>query len=119
MRQNNAGCLNAFAATFSRIMLLTFWIARPVQWQAIMGGAPLLACLGFLFLPFTTMLYVWLQASSIGPIQGWDYLWLALGVITDLATIASAGYSNRDRIPAGMPGAEPHTPTTPTTPTTP
>jgi len=107
MRNNNAGCLNAMVAGFSRIMLLTFWLARPVQWTAAFNGSWLLPCLGFLFLPFTTMVYVWLQTATPGALEGLDYLWLLLAVVVDIATIGSAGYSNRDRIPAGMPGAQP------------
>lgn len=107
MRNNNAGCLNAITAGFSRIMLLTFWLARPVQWTNAFNGSWLLPCLGFLFLPFTTMIYVWLQTAQPGPLQGLDFVWLLLAVFVDVATIASAGYTNRDKIPAGMPGAQP------------
>jgi hypothetical protein len=106
MRNNNAGCLNVIVAGFSRIILLVFWISRPVQWNAVFGGSWLLPCLGFFFLPFTTLVYVWLQTSSPGPLQGIDFLWLLLAVVVDVATIGSAGYSNRERIPAGMPGAQ-------------
>jgi hypothetical protein len=40
-----------------------------------------------------------------GPIQGLDWLWLGLAVVVDIASIGSAGYSNRNRIPAGYPGS--------------
>lgn len=109
MRNNNAGCLNAIVAGFSRIILLVFWISRPLQWQQVFGDAWFLACLGFLFLPFTTLVYAWLILSNPGAgfsgISGLDWLWLALAVVVDVASAASAGYSNRDRIPAGMPGS--------------
>lgn len=105
MRNNNAGCLNVLVVGFSRIILLMFWIARPVQFNTVFGGSFLLPCLGFLILPFTTLVYVWLQTSSPGPIQGLDWLWLIVAVFIDLASVASAGYSNRDRIPAGYPGS--------------
>ncbi len=103
MRNNNTGCLNAVIATFARIMLLGFWFARPVQWNAAMQS-PILGCLGFIFLPFTTMMYVWLQTAQAGPLQGLDWVWLGLAVLVDVATVASAGYSNRDRLPTGMSG---------------
>ncbi len=104
MRNNNAGCLNAALAFFARIMLLGFWLGRPVQWQAVMGQTPVLSCLGFLFLPVTTMMYVWLQTAQAGPLQGFDWVWLGMAVLVDVATAASAGYSNRDRLPTGMSG---------------
>ncbi|HRQ41333.1 MAG TPA: hypothetical protein PLD25_25725 [Chloroflexota bacterium] len=106
MRQNNAGCLTGLIAGFSRIMLLMFWIARPNVMDSMFGSF-LVPCLGFLFLPFTTLMYVLLQANAVGGLSGLDWLWLGLAALMDIASIASAGYSNRDRIPAGMPGSTP------------
>jgi hypothetical protein len=103
MRSNNAGCLNAIVGSFSRIFLLFYWLARPVQMNAAFGGF-ILPCLGFLFLPFTTLMYV-LLVQGVGGIQGLDWLWLALAVVLDIASIGSIGYTNRDRIPAGYPGS--------------
>jgi len=103
MRNNNSGCLTAFVSSFSRIMLLMYWFARPVQMNAAFSTF-ILPCLGFLFLPFTTLMYVWL-IQGVGAIQGLDWVWLALAVILDLATIAGAGAANRNRIPAGYPGS--------------
>ncbi|MFN8471505.1 MAG: hypothetical protein U0822_04740 [Anaerolineae bacterium] len=103
MRSNNAGCLTAFVSGFSRLMLIMFWIARPVQWEAAFSGF-VLPCLGFLFIPFTTLMYVWL-VQGVGSIQGLDWLWLALAFFIDLAGFASAGYANRNRLPASVPGS--------------
>ena len=103
MRQNNAGCLTAFVSSFSRIMLLMYWIGRPLQMDAIFGTF-IFPCLGFLFLPFTTLMYVWLM-QGVGGIQGLDWLWLILAVLMDLSTVAAAGVANRNRIPAGYPGS--------------
>jgi hypothetical protein len=100
---NNSGCLTAFVASFSRIMLLFAWIARPALMDATFGTF-IMPCLGFLFLPFTTLMYVFLK-QGVGTIQGLDWLWLFLAVILDLASVAGAGAANRDRIPAGYPGS--------------
>ena len=97
MRNNTGGCLTAFTAFFSRMVLLIFWISRPVAWNATFSTA-ILPCLGFLFLPFTTMVYAWLM-QGVGGIQGIDWLWLGLALFSDVATIASAGYANRQAIP--------------------
>lgn len=105
MRNNNAGCLNAGIAAFSRIVLLCFWIGYPVQFQAAFGGGFLLPCLCFLFLPFTTMVYVWFQTAGVGNLTILQWILLGLCAVLDIATIGSAGYSNRDRIPAGVPGS--------------
>jgi hypothetical protein len=110
MRNSNSGCFTAAVVGFSRIMLLMAWIARPVQWNATFGSF-ILPCLGFLFLPFTTLMYFMLSTGG-GPIAGVDWLWLILAAVLDTAGIAAAGATNRDRIPAGVPGstAPPATP---------
>lgn len=97
---NNAGCLTAFVAAFSRILLLMFWIGRPVAWEATFQTA-IWPCLGFLFLPFTTLMYAWLMqgAGVNGTIQGVDWLWLILAVLIDVANLGTAGYANRNRVP--------------------
>jgi len=106
MRTNNSsGCLTAFVASFSRIMLLFAWIARPAMMNATFSTF-ILPCLGFLFLPFTTLMYV-LLIQGVGGIQGLDWLWLIIAVVLDIASIGAAGASNRDRIPAGYPGSYP------------
>ena len=96
MRGNSSGCLTAFVASFSRITLLMIWLARPVLVNNAFNTF-LLPCLGFLFLPITTLMYVFLWSPA--GLQGLDWLWIALAAIMDLATIASAGYSNRERMP--------------------
>jgi hypothetical protein len=78
-------------------MLLMYWIARPAQVNAAFGTF-IIPCLGFLFLPFTTLMYVLLWTPAVG-IQGLDWLWIGLAVVLDIASIAGAGYTNRDRIP--------------------
>ena len=100
---NNSGCLTAFVSSFSRIMLLMVWIARPAMMNATFSTF-ILPCLGFMILPFTTLMYVFLK-QGVGTIQGLDWLWLFLAVILDLASVAAAGAANRNRIPAGYPGS--------------
>ena len=106
MKSNySAGCLTAVVASFSRIMLLMFWIGRPVAWNAAFSTF-FLPCLGFLVLPITTMVYVWLM-QGVGSITGTDWLWLILAVAMDIATIGASAATIRDRIPAGVPGSLP------------
>ena len=105
MRSNNSGCLTAFVSGFSRIMLLMVWIARPVMMDATFSSF-IIPCLGFMFLPFTTLMYVFLM-QGVGTIQGLDWLWLFLAALMDIASIGAAGAANRNRIPAGYPGSYP------------
>ena len=108
MRSNNSGCLTAFVSSFSRIMLLMAWFARPVMMNAAFGSF-IIPCLGFLFVPFTTLMYVFL-IQGVGRIEGLDWLWLVLAFILDIASIGAAGAANRNRIPAGYPGSYPQEP---------
>jgi hypothetical protein len=108
MRSSNSGCLTAFVSSFSRIMLLCVWIARPAMMNATFITF-IIPCLGFMILPFTTLMYVFLM-QGVGTIQGLDWLWLFLAVIMDLASIGAAGAANRNRIPAGYPGSYPQGP---------
>ena len=103
MRSNNSGCLTGIIAGFSRIMLLMLWFARPVMMNTAFSTF-ILPCLGFLFVPFTTLMYVFL-IQGVGRIEGLDWLWLILAFILDLASIGAAGAANRNRIPAGVPGS--------------
>lgn len=104
-QQTGAGCLTGMIAFFSRFMLLIMWISRPVAWNATFDSV-ILPCLGWFFLPITTMMYVWL-IQGLGTIQGVDWVWLFLAFLLDIATVGAAGAANRDRLPAGVPGAMP------------
>ena len=113
---NSSGCLTAFVAAFSRILLLMFWISRPVAWETTFQTA-IWPCLGFLFLPFTTLMYAWLmQGQGLnGQIQGIDWLWLILAIVIDVANLGTAGYANRNRVPGY--GTDTVTPPPPSSPT--
>ena len=105
MRSNSSGCFTALVSTFSRIMLLCVWLARPALMNAAFSTF-IIPCLGFLILPFTTLMYVLLWSPGVG-IQGLDWLWLIIAVVLDIASIGAAGAANRNRIPAGYPGSYP------------
>ena len=53
----------------------------------------LILILGFLFLPFTTLVYAWLVNSAL-PIAGVNILWLVIAAIVDLGSWGH-GYSRR------------------------
>jgi len=53
----------------------------------------LLLILGFIFLPFTTLVFAWMVNSGL-PIAGVNLLWILIAVIADLGT-AGHGYSRR------------------------
>jgi hypothetical protein len=108
MRQNNAGCLTGAVAGFARLFLLFAWIARPVLFNAAFGSF-IIPCLGFVFLPFTTLMYL-ILIQGVGKIGGIDWLWIILAVVIDLASLGAATVANRNQIPQGYPGALPPEP---------
>jgi len=50
--------------------------------------------IGWLFVPWTTLMYVFVAR---GGVEGFDWVWLALGVFADIASYAAG--SERRRLP--------------------
>lgn len=93
------GCLFLLmAGVFPRIADIILWIARPVMFTAPFGGNWLWPVLGIIFLPFTTLFYVFMWTPGIG-LTGWDWLWIALAVFMDVSHIVGSYRTNRERIP--------------------
>ena len=94
------GCLLAFGiAVAPRFFLILAWIFSD-RWNVVWKGDFLMPLLGIIFLPFTTVMYM-LAWSPTG-IQGWDWLWIILGLFLDLTHYAQVA-QNKNNIP-GMPG---------------
>jgi hypothetical protein len=93
------GCLFVvFAGAFPRIADIMLWIARPNQFLAPFDGNWIWPLLGIVFLPLTTLFYVFMWRPGIG-MQGFDWFWIFLAVMLDISHIAASGYTNRDRVP--------------------
>jgi hypothetical protein len=98
------GCLFAiFAGAFPRFADIILWLARPEQFTAPFGGGWLWPALGIVFLPLTTLFYVFMWSPARG-IEGLDWLWLILAVSLDIGNAAGTAYTNRDKVPASIPG---------------
>src|SRR6185436_15256230 len=78
-----------------RAAIIVWWLADPVRWQTTFNTFfwPLL---GFLFLPWSTLMYVLVAPMGV---TGWDFLWLGLAVLGDISMYLGGAYGNRDRIP--------------------
>jgi hypothetical protein len=90
------GCLLVlFGSFFPRLAVLFIWLARPGMFEAAIGSA-LVALLGIIFLPFTTLVYVvlWTPAG----LTGLDWLWVFLAFLLDITALGGSGYGNRDRV---------------------
>ncbi len=97
------GCLLAFAMSVApRLVLLLAWIFSD-RWQVVWKGGWLMPLLGIVFLPYTTIMYM-LVYSPAG-IQGWDWLWIGLGVVLDVMKWSQIA-ANRKAIP-GYPEGNP------------
>jgi hypothetical protein len=91
-------CLFVLVAGFlPRLGSILLWIARPAYFSAAFGGSWFWPLLGIIVLPFTTLMYVLLW-SPIG-LTGWDWLWLILAVMIDIAHYGSTAYNNRNQMP--------------------
>ena len=74
-----------------------WWLFQPLRWEAAFGAGNLWwiwPVLGLVFLPWTTIMFIILAPFGL---VGWDWLWLGLMVVADIASYAG-GYG-RQRIP--------------------
>jgi hypothetical protein len=76
-----------------RSAILIWWLVEPVRWDATFGSF-IVPFLGFLFLPWTTLMYV---IVAPGGLLGLDLLWMALAVLADIASYAGGGVYGRGR----------------------
>jgi len=76
------GCLLAIAAGLApRLVLIIMWIVGPRISNTFETWVwPLL---GLIFLPYTTIMYVLVWSPATG-VNGWDWLWIGLGVWMDV-----------------------------------
>jgi hypothetical protein len=79
-----------------RAAIVVWWLIAPLHWNAVVGSF-LLPFLGFLFLPWTTLMYA---VVAPGGVVGLDYLWLALAVFADVSSYAGGVYGRRRTVSA-------------------
>jgi hypothetical protein len=85
-------CFAIFAGMFPRLADILIWIARPTAFMAAFNNNILWPILGIIFVPWTTMMYV---IVFPGGVNGWDWLWLGLGLLGDIAWWAGGGFRRR------------------------
>ncbi|MEJ2751111.1 MAG: hypothetical protein ACK2U5_01075 [Candidatus Promineifilaceae bacterium] len=77
------GCLLALGIGLApRIFLIIAWIFS-TRWQIVWQGDWLVPLLGIIFLPYTTVMYM-LAWSAPNGVTGWEWMWVALGVLLDV-----------------------------------
>ena len=73
-----------------------WWLVQPARWQLVFQNW-LWPLLGIIFLPWTTLMYVIVAPGGINGL--WEWLFIGLSVIADIASYTGGGYGNRKRIP--------------------
>ena len=78
-----------------RAGIFFWWLVNPGRWHAAFSSV-VWPILGFIFLPWTTLMFV--AVAPLGVVSGFDWAWLALAFFADVMTWSSSGYSNRTRL---------------------
>ena len=90
------GCLFAMgAAAFPRLALLFVWIFTNLVNLAF-HNTFIWPLLGIIFLPFTTLFYVFAYNPALG-LTGWGWLFVIIGFVIDISSYGSSAYTNRSR----------------------
>ena len=91
------GCLIAMLAAFApRLVIILAWLFSD-RWDFV-WDTWVWPLLGFIFLPYTTIMYVLVWNIATG-VSGWDWLWIGLGVMLDIMKWAQIANNRR-----GIPG---------------
>ena len=91
------GCLIALLAGFApRLVIILAWLFSD-RWDLV-WDTWIWPLLGFIFLPYTTIMYVLVWNIATG-VSGWDWLWIGIGVLLDIWKWASIANNRR-----GIPG---------------
>ena len=78
-----------------RAAILVWWLINPARWQLAFDTF-LIPLLGFLFLPWSTLMYVLVAVP--GGLVGFDWVWMGLALLADISMYAGGGFGNRRRM---------------------
>jgi hypothetical protein len=81
-------------ALFPRLWILGFWIFGRQLGNAFDGW--IVPALGFLFLPWTTLLYAWMWAIGSDGLHGWEWLPVGFSLLIDVWFWVAGPRSLRD-----------------------
>jgi hypothetical protein len=81
-----------------RVAGAIWWLVQPRSWQAAFNGSWLWPVLGLIFIPWTTLMFV--IVAPLG-VTGFEWVWLGLGLVADIASYSGGGYGNRKRLGYG------------------
>jgi len=79
-----------------RFAIIVWWLADQTRWEVAFENF-WVAFVGFLFLPWTTLSWV---LVAPGGVRGFDYVVIGFGILVDLVSYTSGGYTGRNRYQA-------------------
>jgi hypothetical protein len=77
-----------------RFVLVLWWLLNPAAWNLVFDTW-LLPVLGIAFLPWTTLMFVFVGPNGI---SGFEFVWMGLAVAADLASYAGGAAGGRGRV---------------------
>jgi hypothetical protein len=87
-------CLVALAGLVSpRLVLVLWWLLDSARWSALFDNL-IVPVLGFLFLPWTTLVYVFFAPTGFG---GLAPIVVVIAVLVDAGTYGGGVFGNRRR----------------------
>ena len=78
-----------------RIALFILWLTGFVQ--AAYGNI-IVPCLGFIFLPWTTLGYA-MAVNWVGGLDNGGFILVAIGILLDILSYGGGAWGNRGRVP--------------------
>jgi hypothetical protein len=75
-------CVLAGMAFWPRLWILGFWIFDRQIGDAFSNW--IVPALGFVFFPWTTLLYAWMWSINSSGVHGWEWIFVVIGVASDL-----------------------------------
>jgi hypothetical protein len=79
-----------------RLGILVWWLIAPVYVNAVFGDNWLFIFLAWLFIPWTVLMYL---AIGGGPLVGFDWVLIILGILADVASYTGGVWRNRNQVP--------------------
>ena len=81
---------------FPRVTLLLLWLFSTYLQQRVPRWFGYCRCLGFFFLPLTTLVYAWEYNNGM-PTTGINLIWLLIAVIVDLGGLGGGAHRQSRR----------------------
>jgi hypothetical protein len=78
-----------------RFAIVFWWLTDPARWALVFNNQGLVPALGFVFLPWTTIMYV--LAWGVGGLSPLGWIFVGLAVLLDLGTYGGGAFGNRGR----------------------